>query len=93
MLDFHVTKDIFKDVKDKKKYHEYRELKPYWDKRFNGVKTPCRGRIFQGYTNHIIEITILSINIIKREDIQNEKYRSFIHTQLCYNIEYKLGWD
>ena len=90
MIEFHVTKEVFQDVKNGNKLHEYREYKTYWKNRLEKIVVPEDGLIAEGYSKNKILITILEINAMNKLYINNRFYRSFIKTNWCYDIRYKL---
>ena len=89
MLEFHVTNEIFDDVKNKNKRHEYREYKPYWIKRLSELVPPLMANIVKGYSKEKIPITITKIEVIERSMIDVVVYRERIKTMQCFDIEYK----
>ena len=91
MINFNVTKQIFEDVKEYGKIHEYREYKPYWIKRLSNINPPIMGNVVLGYSKIKIPITIVNIEIIETEDIINRYYKDFIKTKMCFDIEFKKG--
>lgn len=64
MLIFFLKKEWFEKIKAGTKTIEYREVKPYWEKRLKNIQpgTPCQFRL--GYTKTKINATITKIEIV-----------------------------
>ena len=89
-MEFHVTKEIFQDVKNGTKLNEYRDYKTYWKNRLEKIVVPEDGFIVEGYTKNKIPITIMEINVMHKMYIKNKVYRSFIKPYFCFDIRYKI---
>ncbi len=48
-----------------RKKTEYREIKPYWQKRFGAIKTPFQLRLINGMQKNAPEVTIEVVKVIK----------------------------
>lgn len=90
-MNFNVPKWIYKEVEEKKKLVEYREFKPYWEKRLSKLVVPFDAFIVCGYSKNKISITVFDIRVIEKCEIFERKYRDFIKTQFCYRIEYYIN--
>ena len=67
----------FEKIKSGEKRFEYRECKPFWDKKFqpvlDGKKTIWKHVIFHdGYTDRIIKCELLSIDITTEKNDLNK---------------------
>lgn len=96
MLVFNLKKEWFDKIKSGEKTHEYREIKPYWDKRllklYHFLKTMrIMGRIYTadcvfrlGYTKEQLDARIVRITII------NGKNTDLAIDKDVYDIEFEL---
>ena len=89
-LEFHVTNQIFKQVKNNCKTHEYRDYKEYWQKRLLNSK-PKNAYIVKGYTTDRIPIEIVSIDIIPKKDVPVEQYKDYISISWCFDIHFRIN--
>lgn len=67
----------FEKIKSGEKTSEYRECKPFWDKRFmpivDGTKPMWKYVVFHdGYTNKIMRCELLSVAITKEKNDLNQ---------------------
>lgn len=84
-MNFNLKKEWFEKIKYGNKRHEYREFKPYWNKRINKLK---RGDIIvfcKGYPQHM-DSENMCAGIIKEIDILDNG----LNTDLNIN---KPVWD
>jgi hypothetical protein len=65
---------------------EYREIKPYWTKRFAQVSVPFELRLLNGMNPPVPEVTVLIHRITK--DRRAGEYRLHIKKVVCYK-----NWD
>ncbi|MCD7740341.1 MAG: hypothetical protein LUH11_03225 [Candidatus Gastranaerophilales bacterium] len=65
MLTFNLKKEWFDKIKSGEKTHEYREIKPYWEKRIIYILNPLNSRIvFRcGYSGEKLLATVKGITI------------------------------
>ncbi|OGM01686.1 hypothetical protein A3K72_00695 [Candidatus Woesearchaeota archaeon RBG_13_36_6] len=68
---------------------EYRELNKYWKVRVEKLKVGDRVALAKGYTNTIIIREVVSIDLIKYEDLP-EQLKSFFTNQGIYYYAIKL---
>ena len=93
-MDFHVTFEIFEQVKSGRKTHEYRTANDYWFKRLEYLDKQKTHNIVRGYTKEKIPITILSITqdtIINPSMSPHEEFQRFIKGDNYFDIHFKIG--
>lgn len=54
-----IKRQYFSEIVDKKKRIEYREIKPYWTRRLEGVKAPFLLRLINGMQTKAPEVTVV----------------------------------
>lgn len=86
MIHFHVTKEIFELIRKGEKDHEYREVKPSWEKKLKARLLPFEARIWNAYTKENIAVVVVSVVKVPTVDIPNDFYRSFIRTPFAFDV-------
>ena len=81
MLIFNLKKIWYEKIKNGEKVIEYREVKPYWTKRFSKYNIPCECQFRLGYTKEYLTATVHSIEIVdgKNTDLKVDKLVYAIH--------------
>lgn len=97
MLTFNLKKEWFDKIKSGEKTHEYREVKPYWVKRLDYIKSTLDRKLINGHfcwfvcgyakksdTDRYMGAIIKSITII------NGKNTDLVIDKDVYDIEFEL---
>jgi hypothetical protein len=71
-----IKRQWLKDIVDKTKRVEYRQIKPYWDKRLSAITPPFRLRLINGMQYHAPEATVIIERI--RKNIGSAQYELHI---------------
>ena len=61
------------EIVAKRKKIEYRELKPYWERRLATVKPPFRLRLINGMRPRAPEVTVVVTRVVK--SVRNGEYQ------------------
>jgi hypothetical protein len=60
-----IQEQWLREIVAKRKRIEYREIKPFWDKRFSGIRAPFHLRLINGMRKKAPEVTIVVTKIVK----------------------------
>lgn len=100
MLIFNLKKDWFEKIKSGEKTHEYREVKPYWTKRFKNefMEEITKVAVYHPVCNHIVRFVKGYSNksddsvsgIITQVRVRNGKNTDLAIDKDVYDIEFEL---
>ena len=62
----HIKRQFFRDIVAKRKRVEYREIKPYWTNRLQGVRVPFFLRLINGMQPNAPEVTLVVESLRRR---------------------------
>lgn len=81
-----IRREWLREIVAKRKLTEYRDLKPYWTKRLDGVRAPFLLRLINGMTKNAPEVTVVVKKV--RKDVRNGRYELHLGT-----IRKIKNWD
>ena len=97
MLTFNLKKEWFDKIKSGEKTHEYREIKPYWVKRLDYIKSTLDRKLINGHFCYFVsgypkrsEVDKYMGAIIKSISIINGKNTDLAIDKDVYDIEFEL---
>lgn len=67
-----IKREWFREIVAKRKRVEYRELKPYWTNRLEGLKAPFLLRLINGMQSEAPEVTVVVDRV--RRNTREERY-------------------
>lgn len=58
-----IKREWLKEIVAKRKTVEYRDIKPYWERRFKAIKPPFSLRLINGMSKNAPEVTVEVIRV------------------------------
>ncbi|SRR6266404_1215783 len=62
-----IKREWLKEIVAKRKTVEYRDIKPYWEKRFKAIKPPFVLRLINGMSKNAPEVTVLVRKVVRNK--------------------------
>ena len=81
-----IQREWLREIVAGRKRVEYREIKPYWDRRLVDVPRPFLLRLINGMTANAPEVTVRIDRVVRRESVG--EYRLYIGAVVRYR-----NWD
>lgn len=86
MLVLNVKNKFYNMIINGDKTEEFREVKPYWDKRFKNIKKGDEVKIMRGYTGEYIKVIIKDLKLITFNQLPLHAKNFFNNEDFIYYV-------